>query len=233
MALIDNLVSYWKLDESSTGVGAVTRNDSHSTNHLTDNNTTPSGTGKISNGASYNKANSEYLSRADTAALRPSGSMSISLWIKRASTNSSMEFISMKDPSSNYLIEWSTTRILWRRQTSAGSQDATYTVSPDTTNWYHIVMTYDESATTLLGYLNGTQVATKTTTGTGNSTAGQFELGRLATNAINYVDGVMDEVGLWSRALTAAEVTSLYNGGSGLAYPFTTSSVNSGFLMFM
>jgi hypothetical protein len=32
------------------------------------------------------------------------------------------------------------------------------------------------------------------------------------------LDGKMQQVAIWSRALTAAEVTSLYNGGSGLAY---------------
>ncbi len=34
------------------------------------------------------------------------------------------------------------------------------------------------------------------------------------------MDGIVDEVGLWSRALTIAEVTALYNAGAGLAYPF-------------
>jgi hypothetical protein len=31
---------------------------------------------------------------------------------------------------------------------------------------------------------------------------------------------MLDEVGFWTRALSAAEVTSLYNSGNGLQYPF-------------
>src|SRR4051794_40520428 len=68
--LLANLVSYWKLDEASTGVAPVTRNDSHGTNHLTDNNTVTSAAGKLGNAAQFTAANSESLSRIDNASLR-------------------------------------------------------------------------------------------------------------------------------------------------------------------
>lgn len=37
-----------------------------------------------------------------------------------------------------------------------------------------------------------------------------------------YFDGVLDEFGVWERTLTSDERTALYNGGAGLAYPFST-----------
>jgi len=37
----------------------------------------------------------------------------------------------------------------------------------------------------------------------------------------------------WDRVLTSAERTLLYNSGAGLQYPFTTTSANSNFLIFM
>lgn len=37
-----------------------------------------------------------------------------------------------------------------------------------------------------------------------------------------YFDGQLDQLILWSRPLTAAEITLLYNGGAGRAYPFAT-----------
>jgi hypothetical protein len=43
-----------------------------------------------------------------------------------------------------------------------------------------------------------------------------------------YLNGKIDEVGIWNDALTATEVNSLYNGGLGLSYPFS----NSNFLAF-
>jgi len=38
--------------------------------------------------------------------------------------------------------------------------------------------------------------------------------------------GVVDEMGLWSRVLTSAEVTALYNGGNGLTYEQTIASIS-------
>ena len=32
------------------------------------------------------------------------------------------------------------------------------------------------------------------------------------------IDGIMDEVGIWSRTLTSTEISDLYNSGDGLAY---------------
>jgi hypothetical protein len=40
-------------------------------------------------------------------------------------------------------------------------------------------------------------------------------------NAIDLLDGAVDEVGFWKRVLTAQERTALYNSGLGLTYPFT------------
>ena len=50
--LLTNLVSYYDLDEFSDGSGAVQRNDSHGSNHLTDNNTVPSADGIVTGGSS-------------------------------------------------------------------------------------------------------------------------------------------------------------------------------------
>lgn len=43
----------------------------------------------------------------------------------------------------------------------------------------------------------------------------------------NYDGGYIDEVGIWNRTLTNAEVNTLYNGGAGFAYPFSESCVES------
>jgi hypothetical protein len=42
-------------------------------------------------------------------------------------------------------------------------------------------------------------------------------IGRAAADGENF-DGVIDEIGIWDRALTASEVSTLYNGGVGLGY---------------
>ena len=51
-------------------------------------------------------------------------------------------------------------------------------------------------------------------------TTATFSMGDLGTSGYYYLDGALDMVGLWSRRLIADELTSLYNSGAGLDYPF-------------
>jgi hypothetical protein len=63
MALTDSLISYWKMDETSG-----TRYDSHGTNHLTDNNSVGSLTGKINSSAYFGPApTTKYLNHIDSS----------------------------------------------------------------------------------------------------------------------------------------------------------------------
>ncbi len=49
-------------------------------------------------------------------------------------------------------------------------------------------------------------------------------MGRDKRDNIQYLNGALDEIGLWTRVLTSTEVTQLYNGGAGLAYPLVVPS---------
>lgn len=84
-----------------------------------------------------------------------------------------------------------------------------------------------------------TQVATPDlfTTNTGGTGVSGVTGGPSATEAIGSRpngslcwDGLIDEVGLWGRALTSGERTTLYNAGAGLAYPFSGGAV-AGFVV--
>jgi hypothetical protein len=41
------------------------------------------------------------------------------------------------------------------------------------------------------------------------------------------IAGTFDEIGFWSRALSSEEILMLYNGGTGLSYPFDSSTGSS------
>jgi hypothetical protein len=56
-------------------------------------------------------------------------------------------------------------------------------------------------ATGASGFTDGSEITIGSTGGTGQ-----------------YTDGIIDEVGIWEKALTSGEVSELYNSGSGLAY---------------
>ncbi len=81
--------------------------------------------------------------------------------------------------------------------------------------WTHLVMAYNGTYVTL--YVNNTILGTvyAPTHSIRNSTD---EIGNLET-AGGWSGGI-DEFGIWNRSLNSTEISELYNSGSGLAYPF-------------
>ena len=227
MSLIDDLISYWTFDEFSDGSGAVTRNDSHGTNHLTDNNTTPSGAGKIDNAADFELDNSEYLSHVDNADLGfGDDDFTFAYWVNHESTGGTTQrHISKWDSVSdqrNYLTGYKGPDDRFNFLVSDDGEDSTEVVdtnlgAPSTGIWYFIVVWHDKTANTInIQINNGAVDSTAHPTGI-NDDAEPFNVGRLSGGS-QYMDGLIDEVGLWGRVLTADERTDLYNNGRGNAY---------------
>ena len=102
-------------------------------------------------------------------------------------------------------------------------------ITPPSTNvWYHIVLTFASSVTKL--YVNGNNVATTSTSGyTTNQTNQYVGIGDKAqTQDDEPFDGQIDEFAFWNEALTASEITALYNSGNGLnAYVNSTDYTSS------
>ena len=231
MALIDNLISYWKLDEASG-----TREDAHSTNDLTDNNTVLAAAGIINDGADFESANTESLSITDAAqsGLAITGDLSISLWTKLESAlgaDEGRQFISKAvagQRSYSFLLESFGGNFIDFSVSDDGTANSTAqkTWEPSAGVFYHVAVTYDASAGEVKFYIDGSQLSTTVTgmpTSIFDSTTA-FYIGVFGTGTGSPFDGIIDEVGIWNKVLTDAEVTELYNGGAGLAYPLTISS---------
>ena len=83
--------------------------------------------------------------------------------------------------------------------------------------WYHVAGVYDADTRTLSLYLNGQLVGTDTLEGTDNAFDNDEPLligaGDLGGNVRDFFDGSIDEVELFDRALTQAEIQSIFNAG--------------------
>lgn len=227
--LLTDLVAYWKLDESSNGTGAVTRNDSVGTNHLTDNNTTPSGTGLISNCAQLSgPADNERLSITDNTVLSM-GDVNCAFWVWFNPTNLSANYcmIGKAGDTNNweYVIRIAQTTGLLSfivSDTGASGDLTTVTTGNGATAgaWNLAICWHDPTANKIYAQLNNSTVAETAHTGgifDGNST---FYLGFQQFGAVKYLGGI-DEVGIRKGSLlTAADRTSLWNGGAGVTHPF-------------
>jgi hypothetical protein len=82
--------------------------------------------------------------------------------------------------------------------------NATAAIAANT--WTHLAMTYD--GTTMRYYVNGTQVATRAQTGAAATSAGLLRIGG---NSVwgEWFAGQIDEVRVYNRALTAAEIVTV------------------------
>lgn len=250
MALTDNIISYWKMDESSDGSGAVARNDSVTTNHLTDNSPyAASAAGKIGNGVDLEASASEYLSIADASqsGLDLSNAFSISFWVKAESLAGTDYVLYKGKTDGNIRAYWvvlsgdTSTAQICVAVSDDGTTNAGHYVTYGTTSsdfpgvgtFYHIVITFTTSTEACAVYLNGVSKATTLIDGSSvgasiYNSAGSFKIGcRETTVPTGFFDGIIDEVGIWSRVLSSTEVTALYNSGNGLTYPFITTSIKT------
>jgi hypothetical protein len=223
MALTDNLVSYWKFDESSGNAY-----DSVGSNTAVNTNTTYS-TGKINNGAVFNGTSAKLLPTDITIF---NGDFSVSMWVSRNAAQDGYIFgrTTSTSPYGTFNIYYGNGDSLLHSglyNTAASFQEPTTTTTLTQNTWYHFVFTV--SGTTMKAYVNGSQQGGDVTfTGTrgnvGTTCFGQ----RNDDGAVKYSGG-LDEVGVWNRALSSTEVTSLYNGGSGFQYPFSATKTYLGF----
>ena len=93
--------------------------------------------------------------------------------------------------------------------TGTTGYSVTTTTSMSTGVWYNYVVTFDFSSS-IKAYLNGSEEATTTPTGTFYQNSDTVFIGRYHAGA-TYFDGEMDQIRLFPSALTASQVTELYN----------------------
>jgi hypothetical protein len=213
--LLNGLVAYWKLDETSG-----TRFDSVDTNNLTDNGSVGYAIGKIGNAASFVAANSEYLS---TSPLLGGTAWTISLWLKIRSSPSTRYAVfgefNAGGFTRHYCYVIATRQLQLDEFPPSGTDPSSLTptvLALDT--WYHIVVVQTAPGSRKL-YLNTNEEATNSEVYTG-AAPDELRFGGRVNASGDYANTDMDEIGIWDRALSAAEITALYNSGAGITYPF-------------
>jgi len=227
MALTDGLVSYWKLNENAANTdvddshGASDGTASTNTNNL-------SVAGKISTAFEFN-GSTEYVEFGDNAAfsIDNTSGLSFNFWAKSAVVGAGNRALSKgsANPNFEYEMYYTSNTVMCYIFTNAGGTIANYgsagNIASDT-GWRMVTVTMNDSLNELRVYINGTEVGNDTTwSAAAVGAAHPLEIGRRGTG---YWAGIMDELGVWNRVLTPTEITSLYNGGSGLAYPFSTGT---------
>ncbi|MEV0284977.1 LamG domain-containing protein [Kribbella sp. NPDC050820] len=153
----------------------------------------------------------------DTGAslLDTNGNYSAAAWVKLNKADGSFQTVVSQDGDhdSAFFLQYS-----GQDQRFAMSFPGVRALSPTKPNpdqWYHLTGVRDVVKGELKLYVDGQLVATKAAcsldaTSTGNTVIGRAKFGG---NQVDHLDGTVDQVHVYDRALTDAEVRTLYESG--------------------
>src|SRR5262245_20478055 len=212
------LVGAWAFSE---GNGPTTADSSGNGNVGSLTGATWTTLGRYGNALSFNGANS-VVRVADSASLDLTTGMTLSAWIQPTASQSGWKTILQHETDADFLNASNTDGPL--RPAGGGTLGAnTQYLSGPTANpvnaWTNVALTYDGA--TLRLYVNGTQVSTRAASGAIQTTNSPLWIGGNSPYG-EYFQGLIDEVRVYNRALTAAEVQSDMNAPIVPTAPDTT-----------
>lgn len=210
--LASGLVAYWRLDDAS-GTSAV---DSVASNNGTLTNVGWS-SGKLNGGANFTSTNGSI--NAPDAFY--SDAFSVCAWIYPTSFTGDNQGIVIKRSAGNewwfYASNATVTFLSWTGASNIVTRADS--PAPATLNaWSHVCGVQQGAGKVSYVYVNGVPTTGSTQSSPSNDTTSLISIGSGAGITSRTFAGTIDEVGIWNRALSANEVATLYNGGSGNHY---------------
>lgn len=218
------LVGYWAFNE---GAGTKANDSSGNGNHgiFPGGASNPSWVyGKHGKALSFDGDN-DYVTAPSSQKLRPSRNFTISAWVKFNNFSDYNEIIAHDENGGGddgYILrtDQTTGTVTFSALNGNGftSQSLTSSETLVAGNWYHVLGIYDDSYN-LRVYINGIEDFNSPKIASGDvtySVTTNVNFGRRGGTAgpnTQMADGVIDEVLIYNRALTATEVQDLYGSG--------------------
>jgi len=202
----NGMVAAYGFDEGS---GTTVSDSSGNSNNGTISGASWTSAGKYGGALSFDGVN-DSVAVPDANSLDLTTAMTLSAWVKMDAVSNRFQALLYKERNSNdgsYALEADSTvssrpGLNFR---TTGWQAARAPDPLSTNQWAHFAAAWDGTTTKI--YLNGTLVKTQTMTGTVVASTGLLKIGGTAITGSNqHVDGLIDEVRLYNRALSQTEV---------------------------
>jgi hypothetical protein len=209
-----DLVAQWHLDECSWNgtAGEVKDSGDDALDGTAQNGADTIGSGKVCKAGKFDGSD-DYVSVPDDSKLQLTAPLTLALWVKVNANASDWVRLAGKGSSTfrNYGL-WLATNgtILFQLYSAGGNGDAQTTVTVNDGNWHHVVGAYDGS--TMKVYIDKTERASTSYSQTPYISADPFTMGYAGFHA--YLNGYVDEVALFSRALSESDITAMYDDTS-------------------
>ena len=211
----EGLVSHWTFDEASGN----TAYDSAGSN----NGTLVNGAGRVA-GISGNALNldgiNDYVNCGNNSSLDVGGgSFTISAWVKRPTNEGVYDIISKRLPTSPNtgwsfeILTWHDSN--WRIKVWTPQEQGTNFFYPFAADaWYYVAAVRDAEKSEITYYINsssGSGTLTLPFSNADNSNTANLSIGSLSEENTQYFKGSIDDVYIYNRALSSAEINELYN----------------------
>ncbi len=226
------LVGWWKFDEGS-GTLAADASGNHNTGTLAGTTKPVWVAGKHGKALSFDGITSVAYA-TDTSSLRLTSSGTVSVWInpKAYPANGAWSTVFAKGNWAGGLNDYTiffngTNGNLYFEVSGSGETDITVPSSSVPLNkWTHLMITW--SGGNYSSYVNGVFKGSHGITGTPDTSTYKFVIGAPLVGGANEFAGSIDDVRVYSRALSAAEIYKLYKSGSEVVDKIQPVRLNSG-----
>jgi hypothetical protein len=228
--LANTPVAYWRLDDNVTVPAADVARNSGSLGSDMDGFYTGTAAhpapgalaGSSDTAAGFDATAASVVNIPYAAAMNPNGAFTVEAWLSpnvehpagSGTLTCALSSGVFSDPRSGWLIYQGETGWnfrMYHQQGLATSVNITGGPVPTAGAWYHVAAVYD--GTTAKVYVNGAEKASGTPTGYVPSAGGPMFIGG-RSDASFWWNGFADEVAVYDKALTAAEITSRYQNGT-------------------
>jgi hypothetical protein len=214
----DSGVSYYEFEDDSD---TTTATDSWGTNDGTISGAAYTTTAQVGSLALDFDGDDDYVTLGQNA-LATKAPFSVSTWINPDDwTSTRLNYIAAweqtTDPFSGWAIRddsQNNSPLEFNLKDGSGNAYRVRTTRPTTDSWTMITATYDTDGTLAL-YKDDSQAGENTNAdGSLNQVTADVTLGARDAGADRFYDGVEDDVRFYDKALSATEVTNLFNTGS-------------------
>ncbi len=200
---------HFKLDE---GTGATTANATGLTSNGALTNGPTWSTGRRYNAVTFDGTN-DYINVPYSASKSVTGLMTLAGWIKTQTVSGGLKCVMSTDTTgnglSNYWLGIENGNLVFGFWASSAFRTVKTTTSPVSIGeWYHVAATFNDSTNTVLLYVNGALVQTGSLTYSPTTETADLLIGRSIDN--EYWNGSLDDLRIYPKVLTLAEVAELY-----------------------
>lgn len=223
-SLLNNISAYWKFDEEYDPMyPSWTALDSTGNGNNAPTGNVIIGVGVIGNCYDFRGISSSVIVGDK---LKFTSAFSFSFWFKNTANGSEQYFIEHTGYDGAWkgyrftIYETGSIGIMLADGNNSHVLDVAYSSLKNDGNWHHVVVTFNGSIVYV--YLDGVKNSGWSWPYTlAYVSPGTNMLIGVGFGSVLYLNGELDEIGAWERALTDSEAAELYNTGSGNTYPFS------------